>query len=49
MERETDFPIQYNRFNRLVKRAKQRALLKNIVVSLGTSLIFHWIINRKFL
>ncbi len=49
MERKTDFPIQRDRFNSLIKRAKQRALLKSIVVSLGTSLIFHWVIHRKFL
>lgn len=49
MERKTEFPIQRERFNGLVKRAKRRALLKNVVVSLGTSLFFHWMIHRKFL
>lgn len=49
MERETGYPMKSERFNVLVKRAKQRALLKNIFVSLGTSLFFHWIIHRKFL
>jgi len=49
MEKESRFPIQRDRFNGLVKKAKRRALLKNILVSLGTSIFFHWIIHRKFL
>ena len=49
MERERGFPMQSDRFNSLVKRAKRRALLKNILVSLGTSLFLQWIIYRKFI
>lgn len=49
MERKTEFPIQRNRFDGLVKRAKRRALLKSVLISLGTSLFFHWMIHRKFL
>ncbi|MDN7240893.1 hypothetical protein QWY14_03785 [Planococcus sp. N028] len=47
MEKNPVFPIGNEKFNLLVKRAKQKALLKNIAISLCISLLVHWLSYRK--
>ncbi|MTD31175.1 hypothetical protein [Planomicrobium sp. YIM 101495] len=46
MQREAGVPMNNDRFNKLVKRAKQRALLKNILISLGASLFVLCLVRR---
>ncbi|RLQ90083.1 hypothetical protein D9754_10085 [Planomicrobium sp. Y74] len=36
-------------FSLLVKRARKRAVLKTILISAGTSFLFHCLIREKFL
>lgn len=47
MEGKEEFSIKRERFDLLVKRARKKALLRNIVSSLSTSLLLHWLVHRK--
>ncbi|MFD1032592.1 hypothetical protein [Metaplanococcus flavidus] len=47
MVRETGTQWKSEQFSLLVKRAKRKALLKNIVISAATSFVFHYLIRRK--
>lgn len=49
MKKETGFQFNNEQFSLLVKRARQQALLKSILISAGTSLVFHCLIRRDFL
>lgn len=49
MVRHTGFQFNNEQFGLLVKRARQQALLKSILISAGTSLVFHCLIRRGFL
>ena len=45
--KETGVQWKNEQFSLLVKRARQQALLKSILISVGTSLVFHYLIRRK--
>lgn len=48
MVSDTEAQVEKENFSLLVRRARQQALLKSILVSVGTSLVFHYLIRSEF-
>ncbi len=47
MVSDTEVQLKNEQFSLLVKRARRQALLKSMLISVGTSIVFHCLIGRK--